>query len=121
MEEYKRENPLFSLCGLNCGMCPRCNTQGKSKCPGCGGTDFHLKHPSCSVITCSRKHGQVEYCYQCSAYPCARYDRIGGADSFISYRNVKSDFEKAKTGGLEQYTRELTEKIDILDFLINTF
>ena len=121
MEEYKRTNPLFSLCGLNCGLCPRYNTQGASKCPGCGGTDFHLKHPSCAVITCSKKHGQVEYCYQCSAYPCERYSRMGEKDSFMSYRNVLSDFDKAKSGGAEKYTTELTEKIDILDFLINTY
>ena len=39
----------------------------------------------------------------------------------MSYRNVISDFEKAKTGGIEQYTRDLTEKIDILELLLNTY
>lgn len=121
MEEYKRINPLFSLCGLNCGLCPRYNTQGESKCPGCGGIDFHLKHPSCAVITCSRKHGDVEYCYQCSSYPCERYSRIGEKDSFMSYRNVITDFEKAKTDGVEQYLTELQEKTAILESLISTY
>ena len=121
MEEYKRTYPLFSLCGLNCGLCPRHNTQGASKCPGCGGTDFHLKHPTCAVITCSKKHGRMEYCFECPAYPCERYSRIGEKDSFMSYRNVIADFERAKTGGIEQYTQELTEKIEILEFLINTY
>lgn len=39
----------------------------------------------------------------------------------MSYRNVIADFEKAKTGGAEQYTKELNEKIDILEFLLNTY
>ncbi|HCP15088.1 MAG TPA: hypothetical protein DIT32_04865, partial [Peptococcaceae bacterium] len=64
MKEYVRAYPLFSLCGLNCGLCPRYHTEGESRCPGCGGPAFHLKHPSCAVITCSRKHGGVEHCCQ---------------------------------------------------------
>lgn len=120
MEEYKRAAPLFSLCGLNCGLCPRYQTQGDSKCPGCGGTDFHLKHPTCAVITCSKKHGSVEYCFECPSYPCDRYSRIGDADSFISYRSVITDFAKAKTDGVEQYMTELQEKIAILEFLLST-
>jgi len=121
MEEYKRTTPLFSLCGLNCGLCPRYHTQGDSKCPGCGGADFRLKHPSCAVITCSRKHGSVEYCYQCSSYPCERYSRVGDLDSFMSYRNVITDFDKAKTLGADQYMIELREKIEILEDLLNTY
>jgi len=73
VNEYKREYPLFSLCGLNCGLCPRYHTNGTSKCPGCGGEDFYLKHPSCAVINCSRKHGNSEYCYQCKLFPCEKY------------------------------------------------
>ena len=121
MDEYKRATPLFSLCGLNCGLCPRYHTQGDSKCPGCGGTDFRLKHPSCAVITCSKKHGNVEYCYQCSSYPCERYSRTGDADSFITYRNVITDFAKAKADGADQYMTDLQEKIEILEFLLNTY
>ena len=34
--EYDREYPLFSACGLNCGLCPRFYTDGESRCPGCG-------------------------------------------------------------------------------------
>ncbi len=121
MEEYTRTTPQFSLCGLNCGLCPRYQTQGESRCPGCGGPDFRLKHPACAVITCSKKHGSPEYCFECSAYPCERYSRTGEADSFISYRNVIADFEKAKTSGVEPYMAELREKIEILEFLLNTY
>ena len=118
MKEYTREYPLFSLCGLNCGLCPRHQTDGSSRCPGCGGPDFHLQHPSCAVITCSRKHGDVEFCFQCADYPCARYREMPDADSFISYRNVISDFEKAEREGIETYASELAEKVRIVERLI---
>ena len=118
MKEYKREYPLFSLCGLNCGLCPRYQTQGLSKCPGCGGKDFRRKHPTCAVMTCNEKHDAVEYCFQCSSYPCQRYRRPSTADSFISYRNVIADLKRASREGIDKYKTELSEKVNILEFLI---
>ena len=34
MKDFVREHPLFSLCGLNCALCPM---QLGGHCPGCGG------------------------------------------------------------------------------------
>ncbi len=34
MMGFAREDQLFSLCGLNCGLCPM---QLDGYCPGCGG------------------------------------------------------------------------------------
>jgi hypothetical protein len=121
MEEYKREYPLFSLCGLNCGLCPRYQTNGMSKCPGCGGPGFHLKHPTCAIITCNKKHDNIEYCFQCSSYPCKRYCKSSKADSFISYRNVIIDFKKANNNGIDNYKMELNEKVNILEYLIKNY
>jgi hypothetical protein len=118
MKEYKRSYPLFSLCGLNCGLCPRFHTDGDSRCPGCGGTD--LKHPACAVITCNKKHDNVEFCFQCSSFPCDRYGKPSEVDSFITYRNVLSDFKKTKKTGIDAYKKELYEKVKILDYLIKT-
>jgi hypothetical protein len=121
MKEYKRAYPLFSLCGLNCGLCPRYQANGASKCPGCGGPDFHLKHPTCAVITCNNKHDNVEFCFQCSLYPCKKYSEPGKVDSFISYRNVITDFKKAEKNGIDKYKIELDEKVRILEFLIKNY
>lgn len=121
MKEYKREYPLFSLCGLNCGLCPRYHTEGDSRCPGCGGEDFHLKHPACAVINCNRKHDNVEYCFQCSSYLCSRYSEAGNTDSFITYRNVITDFKKVEKNGIGQYKTELNEKVNILEYLIQNY
>lgn len=121
MKEYKRAYPLFSLCGLNCGLCPRYQSEGTSKCPGCGGKDFHLQHPSCAVITCSKKHGDVEYCFQCKDYQCNKYKNPSEKDSFITYRNVISDMRRAMDYGIEQYQTELNEKISFLEYLISNY
>jgi hypothetical protein len=121
MTEYKREYPMFSLCGLNCGLCPNFQTEGASKCPGCGGEDFALKHPSCKVINCSKKHGQFEYCFQCPSYPCEKYLQPYTVDSFITYANVRKDMEKAQNYGIENYKAELDEKLLILEYLLTNF
>lgn len=121
MKEYKRKNPGFSLCGLNCGLCPQHYGAQASRCPGCGGPEFHLKHPSCPVITCSHRHGDVEYCCQCSSYPCGRYAKPSEKDSFITYRNVLSDFELVRTRGVDTYMEELNEKAGVLQFLLDHY
>ena len=120
MNEYKREYPLFSLCGLNCGLCPRFHTEGSSRCPGCGGREFHLKHPACAVITCNKKHDNVEFCFQCSSYPCDRYKKENNKDSFITYKNVDKDM-KAASGNLKEYKKILEEKVRILELLIKNY
>ena len=86
-----------------------------------GDIDFYLKHPTCVVITCNKKHDNVEYCFQCSSYPCDRYNEPSKVDSFISYQNVISDFEKAYKIGIEKYQTILNRKIDILEFLIKNY
>ncbi|ORC36190.1 hypothetical protein B4O97_06260 [Marispirochaeta aestuarii] len=120
MKEYSRKYPEFSLCGLNCVLCPRFQTEGSSRCPGCGGSNFHEKHPACSVITCSRKHDNTEFCHECAGFPCERYAIPVEKDSFITKRNVFSDMEKAKRN-LSEYLDDLKEKQMILEKLIADF
>jgi len=120
MEEYKRTNPLFSLCGLNCGLCPRFNTEGESKCPGCGGKDFNKKHPSCKVINCSKQHNNVDYCFNCNSFKCNKY-LSNTKDSFITYKNVNNDLTYCIDNGIDKYMEILNKKIDILKFLLKKY
>lgn len=120
MKNEQRSYPLFSACGLNCGLCPRYHTDGTSRCPGCGGKDFFANRPSCGIVSCNRRHG-IEYCFQCDEYPCERYNKGYTADSFITYRNVRKDFDKARNTGIEAYQAELNEKVEILQELLNHY
>jgi hypothetical protein len=119
MREYIRETPQFSLCGLNCCLCPRFRTTGSSRCPGCGGPSFHEKHPACGIISCSQRHDGVEYCFQCKEYPCDRYTGPNEKDSFITYRHVPLDMDTAKNIGLDTYLEQLSKKSCILDILLD--
>lgn len=119
--EYKLRNyPLFSACGLNCGLCPRYQMDGASKCPGCSGKGFLTKHPTCGVLSCNQRKG-LEYCYECEEYPCKKYVGADSSDSFISHYNQFKDNEKAKRMGIELYMNELNEKICILETLLQNY
>lgn len=120
MRPYSRDYPDFALCGLNCVLCPRYHTAGSSRCPGCGGPDFSEKHPTCAVVTCSRKHGDVQFCFECGDYPCKKYQEQGAVDSFISYRNVASDLAAAKKN-LAAYKKTLAAKAAALGELLANF
>lgn len=117
MKEQRRTYPLFSLCGLNCGLCPMYHISETNHCTGCGGKG----RPSCKIIRCSEQHGNIEYCYLCEEYPCERYTDAFPTDSFITYRNVLRDFERAKNEGLEHYQAVLNKKVEVLRFLLKHY
>lgn len=75
-------------------------------------------HPTCAVVTCAKKHGSPEFCFDCAEYPCERYRTIGGADSFISYRRVRENLEKAR-GSLDSHLVELAEREAFLAQLLD--
>lgn len=111
MKGFRRQNQLFSLCGLNCGLCPM--FLGRH-CPGCGGGEGNQ---SCKIAACSIGRG-VEYCFLCGEYPCPKYEHFDEFDSFITHRNRKVDMEKAREIGMEAYNAEQVEKAHILDILL---
>lgn len=115
MKRFNRQNQLFSLCGLNCGLCPMFLNKN---CPGCGGGEGNQP---CRIARCSMEHGGVEYCFQCSEYPCEKYRHIDDTDSFITHRNQKSDLEKAQKIGIDAYNTEQTEKSRVLDILLSGY
>ncbi len=106
---FNRTDGLFSLCGLNCGLCPM---QIRGACSGCfnGSTCYR----TCPIAPCSLRHGNVQYCFQCGEYPCKKYDGIDRHDSLISHRNQKKDMIKAKEIGIDAYLAEQRSKKEIL-------
>ncbi len=115
MKNFNRTNILFSLCGLNCGLCLM---HLDNYCPGCGGGEGNQ---SCTIARCSQKHDGIEYCFLCEEYPCEKYDGIDLFDSFITHRNQLKDFEKVKKIGMDLYQSELEEKIEILKLLLENY
>lgn len=115
MKGFVRKDQMFSLCGLNCGLCIM---QLGGYCPGCGGG---AGNQGCAIAQCSREHGGVEYCWQCGGFPCGYYAEIDAFDSFITHQNQLADMEKARRIGLAAYQVEQMEKQKILRFLLENY
>lgn len=113
MKGFIRKDPLFSLCGLNCGLC---SMHLGGHCPGCGEGS-----QSCKLARCSLGHGGLEYCYECGEYPCEKYEKIDEFDSFITHKHRKRDMERAKKLGPEAYGAEQREKIRLLEALLEGY
>ncbi|MGI5962565.1 MAG: DUF3795 domain-containing protein [Lawsonibacter sp.] len=112
MKNFTRKEPLFSLCGLNCGLC---QMHLGNYCPGCGGGKGNQ---SCTIAACSLQHGGIDFCWDCPQYPCAHYDSFDAFDSFLPHRSRKQDIACAQSLGLDAYLQLLREKISILEELL---
>lgn len=115
MKGFTREDQMFSLCGLNCGLC---TMRLGGHCPGCGGGEGNQ---SCAVARCSINHGGAAYCWQCREFPCDRYRGDEEYDSFITHQNRLRDMEKIQRIGAEAYWEEQREKYGILQILLNEY
>ena len=114
--DFKRTDSLFSLCGLNCNLCPEFV---RGDCGGCfSDSPCYL---TCPLAPCSVDHENVEYCFQCEEFPCEKYEGFDLHDSLVLHRNQKRDVEKAKRIGIEAYKEEQREKKKILDLLLKEY
>jgi len=122
-EKVHKKFPTIGCCGIGCGLCPRFYTEGKSRCPGCGGDDFESQHPSCSIKTCCiDKHG-LEVCGQCAEFPCKKYtdkDKIE-RDSFVTHKRIFQNHEFIKTHGIDSFTSEQGTRISILQDMLTNY
>lgn len=116
IKNFIRTDNQFSLCGLNCSLCPM---QIRGECPGCFKESFCAQ--MCTIAPCSVKHGNIQYCFECEEYPCEKYDGIDKYDSLISHKNQKKDLAKAKQIGIDKYLAEQTEKKRILNHLLSKY
>lgn len=115
METYQQDPVLFSLCGLNCGLCAM---QIGGYCPGCkGGTGS----PLCAVKKCAHSHGQIPYCFQCTEYPCERFLSEPAYDLIITLQHQRQDLDKARRIGIPAYLEEQKERAAFLHLLLDQF
>ena len=115
VNNFYRKDLAFSLCGLNCGLCPM---RLGGHCPGCGGGEGNQ---SCAIARCSLSHQQVEYCFLCEEFPCKRYEGAEEADSFITHRHQLKDIARAQAIGLAAYQKEQAWKAGILKKLLEHY
>lgn len=116
LKDFKRTDDLFSLCGLNCGLC---GYRLQGNCNGC------FKDSSCAKVClmapCSVEHGHLQYCFECPEYPCKHYDGFDSYDTLVLHRNQRKDMQKAKEIGMDAYHAEQREKKIILNQLLKCY
>ncbi len=122
-----KEYPTIGACGLDCGLCPRYYTVGPSRCPGCAGRGFSDKHPTCGFITCCVKDRQLDVCAECPEFPCARVESASekaAANESPSYPTAKRMMPNLlfiREHGLGRFVREQTERIRVLEGMLEEF
>ena len=122
-----KKYPTISVCGLDCGLCPRYYTVGPSRCPGCCGPDFFEKHPSCSFITCCVKKRNLEVCAECSDFPCSKfksdeeYQQLKETSSYPSYKKVMVNLHYIREHGIERFIGQQKKRIELLETMIADF
>jgi hypothetical protein len=121
-----KKYPMVGVCGLDCGLCPRYHSDGKTKCTGCCGDGFWDIHPSCSFITCCVKQKGLETCAQCTEWrECIKYSHLLESaqlhDSFISYKAVNTNFAFIRKYGIAEFVKQATEKQKLLEYILDNY
>ena len=118
-----KQFPTIACCGLDCGLCPRYHALEASRCPGCAGPDFTIKHPSCGVVTCCVKKRNLEVCAQCDEFPCAKFDNRLDApgDSFLTYQKLAQNMSYIRDHGLNAFLEQQSQRISILEQFLLEF
>jgi hypothetical protein len=122
-----KKYPTIGVCGLDCGLCPRYYTEGKSRCPGCAGPGFYEKHPTCSFVTCCVKKKNLEVCAECSDFPCAKfksaeeYEKIKESSSYPSCKKILPNLYFIKDHGIKEFIEIQKKRIKLLETMIRRF
>jgi len=115
-----KQHPTIGCCGIDCGLCPRFYTDGKSKCPGCVGIDFYNKHPSCPIITCCFIGKGLETCAECAQLPCEKIIKWDKADSFVTHRKTLINLNHIKEIGTPFFVKQQHIRIKLLNKLLKS-
>ena len=122
MGKQNKKYYTLGCCGIDCALCPRYYTEGKSKCPGCFGENFAEKHPPCSFVTCCVKNHDLEVCGECNDFPCEKYrnEKIL-KDSFVTHKKMMKNQESVQRNGIEKYIKEQNIRITILEKILSDY
>lgn len=123
-EKIEKKYPTLGCCGLDCGLCPRFYTEGKSRCPGCCGPDFFKVNPGCSFTICCVKKKNLEVCSECPAFPCEKFDDWFGNkayDSWLTHKKAEPNHQFIKKHGLKEFIKQQKQRMNLLEKMLRDF
>jgi hypothetical protein len=123
LNEPVKKHYVLGCCGIDCGLCPRFYTEGKSKCPGCFGPNFSNCHPPCSLSNCCFKKNNLEVCGLCDNFPCNRYENQDKVlkDSFVTHKKIYQNHYFIKEHGLNEFIKQQKIRIKLLKYLLEKY
>ena len=126
MNKLEKKYPTIGCCGIDCGLCPRYYTEGKSRCPGCFGPQFmDIMGQSCSFITCCVKNKNLETCGECRDFPCTKFNSEwfgkDAYDSFVTHKKALPNLILIKNEGFAEFIKQQEKRMKILNEMLDKF
>jgi len=114
-----KKYPIIGACGLDCGLCPRYYTEGRSKCNGCGSP---TSYPGCPIHRCCVKVNGLETCAECKDFPCSKFKgAVEEYDSFLTHKKMLPNLNYIRNYGVEEHLHQLKERMELLEEMLREF
>lgn len=116
--------PEIGICGLSCRLCPRCHTEGKSRCGGCK-SEFRMS-AGCPFITCAIKKKGIEFCWQCKENEtCEKWKKhrkfSKRVDSFKCYQKLGNNIAFIQKNGVNEFEKVQKTRENLLKEMLQEF
>jgi len=112
--------PAVGACGLDCMLCPRYYTEGKSKCDGCGSA-YSYAAVGCKIFRCCVKEKNFETCAECSDFPCLKFEEASEYDSFVTHRKMIPNLKFIEKCGIKEFLNEQKKRQKLLEEMLEQF
>ena len=113
-----QETNLAGCWGLYCGLCPRYQSNAKSRCEGCKVISLAI---SCKIYNCCVKKNGLVTCADCRDWPCERFEGFFDGDSFVTHKVCRPNTERIKKVGLKTWLQEQRERKAMLESLLRNY
>ena len=115
-----KKYPTVSACGLDCVLCPRYYTEGRSRCAGCG-SEYSPAVIGCKIFRCCVKEKGLGTCAECRDFPCPKYELVDATDSFVTHRKMLANLRSIRAFGIEAFLEEQEERRILLKGMLDEY
>lgn len=115
-----KKYPTIGACGLDCVLCPRHYTEGRSRCAGCG-SENSFAVIGCKVFRCCVKDNELGTCAECRDFPCQKLEGADSADSFVTHRKMMFNLHSLRDHGIEAFLEEQRTRHGLLESMLDEY
>jgi hypothetical protein len=109
------DSKLIAPCGMNCALCAGylakktgTETGIKINCDGCRPQNRKCAHikKSCKLLL----NNEIQYCYECSAFPCQRLSRLDDRYQAKYHMSMIDNLNYIKEHGIAKFIKQQENK-----------